>query len=123
MKFLIDTHILLWYLMGDKRINDDTIKIIENRNNLIFFSNASLWEITIKSSIGKLELTSNLINLYNFLIDKGFILLEFDVFDLETLHKLPFYHQDPFDRLIVSQAITKSLTMISNDNSVLRYLK
>jgi PIN domain nuclease of toxin-antitoxin system len=107
--------------VGDKRINEDTIEIIEDTNNFIYFSNASLWEITIKSSIGKLNLTLGLIELFNFLKDKGFILLEFDINDLETLHKLPFYHQDPFDRLIVAQAKTKSLTIISNDNSVLKY--
>lgn len=121
MKYLIDTHILLWYIAGNTRISSETIEIIENRANQIFISNASLWEIAIKQSIGKLELSVSLKELFQFMINKNFIILEFDVDDLEMLQQLPFHHQDPFDRIIISQSKTKNLKIITNDNLVLQY--
>lgn len=121
MNYLIDTHILLWYIIGDKRIKSDKKEIIEDKNNVIYISNASLWEITIKLSIGKLKLKASLNDLKNYLNEKGFQILEFDFDDLETLLKLPFYHQDPFDRIIISQVQTKSFEIITNDNQILKY--
>jgi PIN domain nuclease of toxin-antitoxin system len=122
MNYLIDTHILLWYMVGDKRISNDTQTKIENHSNTIYLSNASLWEIAIKMSIGKLKLKGSLTDLKNYLIDKGFKLLEFDYDDLETLLTLPLHHQDPFDRLIIAQSKTKALEIITNDSQVEKYL-
>jgi PIN domain nuclease of toxin-antitoxin system len=122
MNYLIDTHILLWYMVGDKRISIDTQSKIENKSNTIYLSNASLWEIAIKVSIGKLKLKGSLTDLKNYLIDKGFKLLEFDYDDLETLLTLPFHHQDPFDRLIIAQSKTKTLEIITNDSQIKKYL-
>ena len=102
MNYLIDTHILLWYISGDKRIRSDTKSKIDNKDNVIYISKASLWEITIKVSIGKLNLKGSLIDFYNYLEEKGFEILEFDINDLETLLTLPFHHQDPFDRMIIA---------------------
>ena len=123
MNYLIDTHILLWYIIGDKRIKKDTKIIIEENSNTIYFSNASLWEIAIKVSIGKLRLKGSLNDLKNYLKEKRFIILEFDFEDLETLLTLPFHHQDPFDRMIVSQAQTKSLEIITNDGIIKKYFE
>jgi len=66
-----------------------------------------LWEIAIKVSIGKLSLKGSLLDLKNFLVENSFIILEFDFDDLEVLLSLPFYHQDPFDRIIISQSLVK----------------
>ena len=123
MKYLIDTHILLWYMVGDRRITRGTRKIIEDDKNVLFLSNVSLWEITIKESIGKLILKGSLKDLKNFLDEKGIKIIEFDIDDLEKLQSLPFHHQDPFDRLIVSQAMTKSLEIITNDKQVEIYFE
>ena len=123
MNYLIDTHILLWYIVGDNRIKTDTQTKIENSNNTIYMSNASLWEIAIKLSIGKLKLNGSLTDLKNYLNKKDFRILEFDFDDLETLLTLPFHHQDPFDRMIISQVLTKSLEIITNDSVILKYLK
>lgn len=122
MKYLIDTHILLWYIVGDKRISGEIKDKIENDSNIIYLSNASLWEIAIKVAIGKLRLAGSLIDLRNFLHTKGFKILEYDFDDLESLFKLKFHHQDPFDRLIIAQAKTKSLE-IANDNQIQKYFK
>jgi PIN domain nuclease of toxin-antitoxin system len=85
-------------------------------------SNASLWEITIKVSIGKLKLKGSLTDLKYYLLEKGFKLLEFDYDDLETLLTIPFHHQDPFDRLIIAQSKTKALEIITNDPQVKKYI-
>lgn len=123
MNYLIDTHILLWYMVGDKRIDHKIQTKIEDEKNTIFLSNASLWKITIKLSIGKLKLKGTLAELKQYLDDKSFRILEFDFEDLETLKNLPFHHQDPFDRLIVAQAKTKNLEIITDDEHVKLYLK
>ena len=123
MNYLIDTHILLWYIVGDKRISQDTRAKVENLDSSIFVSNASLWEIAIKLNIGKLKLKGRLIDLEKFLNQKGFIVLDFDFEDLETLQTLPFFHQDPFDRMIISQVKSKSLEIITNDKLVLKYFE
>jgi PIN domain nuclease of toxin-antitoxin system len=122
MNYLIDTHILLWYMVGDKRISKEIQNIIESKSNTIYLSNASLWEITIKVSIGKLKLKGNLTDLKYYLLEKGFKLLEFDYDDLETLLTIPFHHQDPFDRLIIAQSKTKALEIITNDPQVKKYI-
>jgi PIN domain nuclease of toxin-antitoxin system len=121
MNYLIDTHILLWYISGDIRIKADTRDKIESNNNLVFVSNASLWEIAIKQSIGKLNLNVSLSELFDFLKKKGFVILEYDINDLETLQTLPFHHQDPFDRIIIAQVKTKFLEIITNDSMVMKY--
>jgi len=123
MNYLIDTHVLLWYILGDKRITPDTQRKIENKNNTVYLSNASLWEIVIKVSIGKLRLSGTLNDLQKFLNEKDFKILEFDFKDLEKLLTLPFHHQDPFDRMIISQAKTKGLKIISDDFNVQKYFE
>lgn len=123
MNYLKDTHILLWYIAGDNRIKEEIKLIIEKESNNLFLSNASLWEISIKINIGKLRLNGTLYDLKSFLETKGIIILEFDFDDLSTLQTLPFHHQDPFDRLIISQALTKSLSIITNDPKVKMYIQ
>lgn len=122
MNYLIDTHILLWYMVGDKRIDDGIQAKIEQDSNTIFLSNASLWEIAIKVGIGKLKLKGSLIDLRNYLNQIGIKVLEFDFEDLDALLKPPFHHQDPFDRIIIAQAKTKSLEIITNDHQMQKYL-
>lgn len=122
MNHLIDTHILLWYMVGDKRISNDIQNIIEDTSNTIYLSNASLWEITIKVSIVKLKLKGDLAELKDYLLAKGFKIIDFDFDDLQTLLTLPFHHQDPFDRLIIAQSKTKSMKVITNDLQMKKYL-
>lgn len=123
MSYLVDTHVLLWYMVGDKRISKDFQKKIESRNSTIFISNASLWEIAIKMSIGKLRLRGSMEDLEAYLADKGFQILQFNFGDLSTLQELPFHHQDPFDRMIVAQAKNRSLQVLTNDKIVSKYFR
>jgi PIN domain nuclease of toxin-antitoxin system len=119
--YLVDTHILLWYLKGEKKLAENIKKAIENPDHRILVSKASLWEIAIKVSIGKLELHADFDSLENLLVKNKFELLEFDFNDLSELIQLPFHHQDPFDRLLISQARNRKITIISDDNKFKLY--
>lgn len=123
MNYLIDTHILLWYIVGDKRISPEIRSKIETSSNIKFLSNVSLWEIAIKVSIGKLKLRGDMHDLKNYLSETGFKILDYDFADLETLLQLPFHHQDPFDRMNVAQGKTKNLEIITNDSQIIKYFE
>ncbi|MEM7548606.1 MAG: type II toxin-antitoxin system VapC family toxin [Bacteroidota bacterium] len=121
MKYLIDTHILLWYILGDKRLKPKYIHLIDNDQNGIFISSVSIWEIALKLSIGKLKLTTNFKELIHYLDENDFKILEYDSDDLNTMIGLPFHHQDPFDRLIIAQSISKKLPIVSDDDWFQKY--
>ncbi len=121
MKYLIDTHIFLWYIEENTNISPSIASEIRNLDNTIFLSKASLWEIIIKSSSGKLELKKSLKELEDFIILNKFILLDIEFSHLQKLRELLFFHRDPFDRLIVAQAIAEDYTLISDDKLVNQY--
>lgn len=116
MRILLDTHSFLWFVAGDARIGSTARSLIADLNNTALLSIASLWEIAIKVSLGKLTLTEP----YETLIAEQLALnainvlpIEFD--DLIEVTKLPFHHRDPFDRLLVAQAIARGLPIVSRD--------
>lgn len=119
--YLIDTHILLWYIKGEKRLSQPIKKLIDSVDNVVYLGKASLWEMTIKSSLGKLTIDVPLDKLAEYLHKEGFVLLDFDFADLLQLHQLPFHHGDPFDRLIIAQALAHELTIISDDRNFSQY--
>lgn len=102
-----------------KNIPISTIKIIENAENNIFVSNVSLWEISIKQNLGKLEIKNlNLSDIKNALELQDFKIINLEVEDAVNLAKLPRFsnHKDPFDRMLIQQAINHNLIMITSDN-------
>ena len=115
MKLLLDTHILLWYLEGHPNLPEAQRLIIEDRRNQVAVSAASLWEMTIKMSIGKLELMDDIATIENTLLLQGIPTLPIQTAHLQCLLSLPFHHRDPFDRLIIAQAITEEMTLVSSD--------
>jgi PIN domain nuclease of toxin-antitoxin system len=121
MNLLIDTHALLWHIQGDLRLSKKVISEIENDKNLIFVSKASLWEIAIKISIRKLKLETSIPELENYLSTNKIELLDFNLLDLQKTTELEFYHRDPFDRLIISQAINNNLVIITDDQKFKLY--
>lgn len=116
MNYLIDTHILIWFIEGNARLSYDVRWLIANPDNDIYISQASLWEMTIKISIGKLSLSISISEWEKFLINHHFQILETKFSHYEILQKLPFHHQDPFDRLIIAQAKGEDYTIITHDN-------
>lgn len=116
MRYLLDTHTLLWFLSGDESLSQTARQLIENEANQIFVSIASLWEITIKSSLSKLELASSLEQmLVDKLLENDIQTLVISVHHLMGVHNLPFYHRDPFDRLIVAQSLIEKMPIIGKD--------
>ena len=117
IRALLDTHALLWLLSNDSRLLKRWIEIVEDRSNTIYLSIASLWEIAIKTSTGKLELPAPFADLIlqNHIEHRGVILLPIIPLHLIELERLPYHHRDPFDRLIISQAIVEGLPVITTD--------
>jgi PIN domain nuclease of toxin-antitoxin system len=89
----------------------------DDSKNIIYLSKVSLWEIALKISIGKLEIHIVFEDLERFLADKNFFIIDFDFEDLSIYKSLPFHHNDPFDRLIIAQAINNNFCLISNDSN------
>lgn len=117
MKILLDTHILIWHLTNNPRLNRIKSEIIEDPSNSIFFSIASLWEIAIKTSIGKLEIVSPVESL----VPSGITILNITLADIATIETLPFHHRDPFDRMIIAQTMTHNLTIMTDDKKFKYY--
>lgn len=115
MKYLLDTHIFLWFINGDNKLTENSLETIENQENTIFISFASLWEIIIKSNLGKLKINLSIDEIYKLLIKLDIKLLIPNQFDLKVLQNLDNFHKDPFDRMIIAQSISNELTIISDD--------
>lgn len=116
MKYLVDTHILIWHGENNPALKPDTISILNDASNEIFVSHASLWEMAIKVSLGKLQLAVPVEQFGEALIRNGFTLLAFDLPHYSALSKLPFHHNDPFDRMLIAQAISEQLEIITYDD-------
>ena len=121
MNYLLDTHTLIWFLNGDKSLSTKACKAIESDIAINFVSIASLWEIAIKVSLDRLSLNVPFDQL-RFELDKNnFQLLPITFNDTVILSSLAFNHRDPFDRLIISQAIANDFTLISKDKEFSAY--
>ena len=116
MKYLLDTHALLWFLKGDKKLSAKARGLIDNPGNRKFLSIASLWEIAIKVSLRKLVLDKPFEKLFPEQLHFNRIeILDITVDSLTKLTTLPFHHREPFDRLIIAQAIVERLPIIGVD--------
>ena len=105
---LLDTHTFLWFLNGDIQLSEKSRLIIEDTKNLKFISIASIWEISIKLSLGKLHLDFKLGELKNEILKNNFEILPLDFEHIIHLSTLPNFHKDPFVRIIISQAIVEN---------------
>ena len=116
MKYLLDTHAFLWYLLGDNNLAKKAKDIIDTKENL-YFSIVSLWEIAIKINIGKLQIYRPIEDLFKELQFINIPILPIINKDIELYSSLtlPSNHRDPFDRMLIVQAINGSLTLISRD--------
>jgi len=112
VKFILDTHILLWALSDPARIGDDRRHRIEDRSNTVYVSAISIAEIAIKTSLGKLRVEDDLLDVVN---ESGFELLSFTVTQAIFLKDLPFHHKDPFDRMLIAQATLLELPIMTDD--------
>lgn len=112
MKFLLDTHILLWWLGDEPNLSPQIRAVISNPENTIFVSAATVWEMSIKKSLGKLSVPNNLLEK---LKDNNFIVLDITAEHGLRVTDLPLHHKDPFDRMLIAQAMIEGLTIITFD--------
>ena len=118
--YLLDTHALLWYLRDSPELSKKALKIISTEDE-IFVSVASLWEIAIKNSIGKLDLELSIEEIENLCNEKDITILQINGKQLDKIKLLPKIHSDPFDRLIIAQAQTEELTILTTDSKIPKY--
>lgn len=123
MNLLLDTHTFLWFTSGSDEIPKSMIDLIENPNNTSFVSLASLWEISIKNSLGKLQIKNNFSKILEDVEGNKLHLLPISFNHIAIQNKLPFIHKDPFDRMILSQAISENINIVSRDEVFDEYLK
>ncbi len=122
MKIILDTHTFLWFINGDQRLSKFARKQIKNLSNQRLLSIASLWEMAIKANIGRLKLNATFSKLYTaHIFGNAIKLLQISPDHLDNLGKLPFYHKDPFDRLIISQSKYEKAAIISIDRTFDKY--
>jgi len=111
MNILIDTHIFIWLLKTPRKISPEHIKILKSPH-IFFLSSISIAEMMIKSSIGKLDVDYDPVEMAE---KSGLKLLDFSAEDARLLQTLPMHHRDPFDRMLISQCITRDCSMMTND--------
>ena len=121
MNLLLDTHALLWFVAGDVRLARRARQAIEAKDTINHISMASWWEIAIKCSLGKLSIDDPLDEFMRHRTGEGFRLLPLEPQHLLPLVELPFHHRDPFDRLLVCQAMVENMAICTGDKNFRRY--
>jgi PIN domain nuclease of toxin-antitoxin system len=116
MQYLVDTQSFIWFVEDDDKLPTHIRNLMENAEKPLVISIASLWEITIKTSLGKLRLSVDITTLIKSIVRNGFTILPIEPEHLITLSTLDFIHRDPFDRIIIAQSIHSGMPVISSDD-------
>jgi PIN domain nuclease of toxin-antitoxin system len=122
MNLLLDTHVFLWFINDHPKLSNHLKDLIEDDDNVSYLSMASLWEMSIKFNLGKLTLKPD----YEEFVEREVITSSIKLLKIELEHlkinaALPFHHRDPFDRLIIAQAVVENLPIISVDSAFDKY--
>lgn len=118
MMYLLDTHIILYWLSDLKKLTPRVRKLLENPESSIAISSVVIWEISIKKALGKLEIADN----YFEQIQKyGFLPLPINHEHARRVAELPLHHADPFDRLLIAQALVEKATIVTQDQIFAKY--
>lgn len=121
MRFLLDTHVFLWLAEDDPRLTPLSRSLFADVSHEFFLSAASVWEMAVKASIGKLSLATGLDRLVRGGIERGIRSLDVSSSHALAVEHLPFHHRDPFDRLLVAQALGEGLQLVSCDEQLDAY--
>ncbi len=118
MNLLLDTHVLIWALENNPVLSDKAREAIIDGSNMVFVSAASVWEISIKTAMGKLKVPDNLIEEIEI---HRFTQLNMNFEHAKLAGELPDIHKDPFDRMLIAQAKIEKLTLVTQDNNIAEY--
>jgi PIN domain nuclease of toxin-antitoxin system len=118
LKLLLDTHVALWWLADDDRVGGDAARQLDDASNRVLLSAAVAWEVAIKRSLGKLRAPAELMAT---LLGAGVQPLPITLEHASAVEALPWHHRDPFDRLLVAQAIVERATIVSHDDRLRSY--
>jgi PIN domain nuclease of toxin-antitoxin system len=118
---LIDTQSFIWFVENDPKLPTSIRNVMEDVQYNLFISIASLWEIVIKASLGKLPMQKNIPEMIVDVTNSGFFILPIVPQHLIILHSLEYIHRDPFDRVIISQAIAENMSIVSSDDLFNKY--
>lgn len=121
MKFLFDTHLLIWAVDDSPRLPKAVGRLIDDTKNELFFSTASVWEIVIKRGVGRDVVSVDPRRLRRGLLDNGYSELPITSEHAVAIDALPPLHKDPFDRILIAQATTEGITLLTVDKVVARY--
>ncbi|MBZ0073194.1 MAG: type II toxin-antitoxin system VapC family toxin [Thiohalobacteraceae bacterium] len=121
MRFLLDTHVLLWAVGDSGRLPETTRNWLEDGNNEVFFSAASLWEIAIKASLGREDFQIDPGQILEAMPETGFTELPIRARHAVEVSRLPPIHKDPFDRLLVAQSRVEPMLLLTNDELLAEY--
>lgn len=117
MRLLLDTHTFIWYATDNSRLSTIARSLINNGENDIFLSTASIWEMAIKHSIGRLSFSLPFMEFIRQQLSVSNMgILEINLHQIEVVASLPLHHRDPFDRLIIAQAIAEQIPILSVDS-------
>ena len=118
MNLLLDTHVLLWWLEDNPTLLKKAKKAIADGGNVVCVSTAVIWEIRIKQALGKLEIPDNFRTI---LEQQAFEMLPITADHAHLIGELPSHHRDPFDRMLIAQALFEGLTLVTRDSRFNRY--
>jgi len=121
MKYLLDTHIVLWLAENSPKLSDTAKAIILDEANEKYVSIASCWEVSVKLSLRKFDLNGGTYEFMHIIQENGFKLFQLKINYLTFLETLPFYHRDPFDRLIIATSISEKSILLTDDSQFLNY--
>jgi PIN domain nuclease of toxin-antitoxin system len=121
VKLLLDTHLLLWAAGNPERLSSEAVALIEDQNNDLIYSAASLWEIAIKNGLGRPDFRVDSRLLRRGLLDNGYSELPISGEHASAVDGLPQLHADPFDRILIAQSMVEGILLLTSDSLVARY--
>lgn len=121
MKLLLDTHLLLWATGQPERLSATACSLLDDEDNTLLFSAASLWEVTIKNDLGRADFRVDPRLLRRGLLDNGYLELPITHQHVLSLKGLEPHHRDPFDRILIAQSVAEGITLVTTDPVVAQY--
>jgi PIN domain nuclease of toxin-antitoxin system len=122
MNYLLDTHTFLWFVSNSRELSQKAKQLMEDDTSNLFLSIASIWEIGIKNSLGKLDVKGGFDTIPNDLKANDIEVMFIEFGYVSLVNKLPFYHRDPFDRIIIAHALAENMDIIGKDTDFDNYL-